>query len=230
MITAIIFDLDGTLADTFEDIACAANHALRKMGLPPHPTEFVKTKVGHGLKNLMSDLLEEASQEDLNRSIEYVREFYEEHPTVHTHLYPGVLETLDQLAQMGIRRCILSNKVDSLVQKIGENLDLSPRMEEIWGHREGFPLKPDPDSLHAILKKLALPPDQALFVGDADPDCQLAQNAGVAFCGVSYGMSDHDHWIEAGVPWIIDSFPDLLGVVKAMNGEAELAPEGHTRR
>lgn len=223
MIRAVIFDLDGTLVDSFEDIACAANHALGVLGREQLPLETVKSQVGRGLKNLMKGLLPGRSESEVDAAVEEVKRYYEAHPTDHAVLYAGARETLNQLGALGIKRGVLSNKLDSLVKKIARNLDFESRMEAVWGHREGWPLKPDPTSLFAILEEFGVVPEQCLIVGDADPDRVLAENSGAQFCAVTFGMTPKSDWLDRGCDYIVDSLGEVPEVVLRLNRSASAA-------
>jgi phosphoglycolate phosphatase len=206
----VAFDLDGTLVDSFEDIAQAANHALASLGFPTHPTAFVKQHVGRGLQNLLGNLVPSGEIGSVPTLLKTMRAYYSEHPTDYSTLYPGALSLLDHLGVQGIIRVILSNKADPLVQQIAVNLELATRVEVILGHREEFPLKPDPTSLRWILDKDELQPSDCLLVGDGYPDWELSQNAGILFCAVTYGLVARHDWELAGVNWIVDSLEELF--------------------
>jgi phosphoglycolate phosphatase len=215
-----VFDLDGTLVDSFEDIARAANHALGKMGLPPLATKAVRQHVGRGLENLMKSLLPADKQGLLAETIVEVKRYYGEHPADCSTLYPDVTGLLDDLGRQGVLRAVLSNKADSLVQQIAEALGLAARMEEVWGHREGFPLKPDPASLLAILRKHHAAPADCLIVGDGLPDLELARSAGAAFCAVTYGIVSRQEWESQEVEWIVDAPGDVVRCLTAAGESA----------
>src|SRR3990172_8002186 len=202
---AVVFDLDGTLVDSFEDIARAANHSLASFGFPTHSTGMVKQRVGRGLENLMRSLLPQGADGVLEDAVREVKRYYADHPTDYSTTYPGVHDLLDRLGEQGVLRIVLSNKADLLVRKIAVNLGLSERMEEIHGHREDFPLKPDPSSLNWILRRYNVSPSECLVVGDHLPDLELARNAGTRFCAVTYGIMSRAEWEKAGVRWIVDS-------------------------
>ncbi|MCL4735797.1 MAG: HAD family hydrolase [Candidatus Omnitrophica bacterium] len=206
----VVFDLDGTLVDSFEDIACAANHALKTFGFSTHSTAAVKAQVGCGLKNLIRNLLPIPDHPLLPQVVDEVKHYYSRHPTDFSCLYPGALEVLEDLGRKDIIRAVLSNKADPLVQQIAANLNLASHLEAIVGHREGHPLKPDPASLLEILESFSLRPSDCLLVGDGRPDFELAEKSGVAFCAATYGIVPQSVWAELGVTRTIDRLPDLL--------------------
>lgn len=226
MIRAVIFDLDGTLVDSFADIACAANHALGLLGRETLPMETVKSQVGRGLRNLMKGLLPGSSETEIDAAVEEVKRYYEDHPTDHAVLYPGARETLNQLGEIGIKRGVLSNKLDSLVKKIARNLDFESRMEAVWGHREGWPLKPDATSLLAILEEFGTDPTECLIVGDADPDRVLAENSGAHFCAVTFGMTPKSEWLDLGCEFMVDRLSEVPEVVMRVNRSTSSSAAG----
>ena len=211
----IIFDLDGTLVDSFADITKATNHALTALGHSSRPDPEILRHVGHGLRNLLKGVLPEANAEILDRAVRLVEKFYREHPADHSILYPGVAETLDVLGAAGVVRAVLSNKVDSVVQPIVRILGLNERIEGAWGHRNGFPLKPDPKSLFHILRKYGCRPSECLVVGDSKPDMELAQNGGTRFCAVTWGLTRKEQWNLHNSHWLVETaaeIPELLRV------------------
>lgn len=210
---AVIFDFDGTLVDSFEDIARAANHSLLTLGFPTYPVDEVKKCVGRGLENLMRSLLPPGTNGILDDAVRELRRYYAEHPSDYSTLYPGVPDLLDWLGKEQLLRVVLSNKANPLVQTICLNLGLSTRVEEIHGHREEFPLKPDPASLNWILTRHGISPSDCLMVGDHLPDLELSQKAGTRFCAVTYGILSRDEWLQAGVKWIVDNMVELQGLI-----------------
>lgn len=206
----VVFDLDGTLVDSFEDIACAANHALHTFGFPAHPIEVIKARVGTGLENLIRSFLPTPDHPLLPQVVAEVKNYYSQHPTDFSTLYPGAQEVLGTLGQQKIIRAVLSNKADPLVQQIVVNLGLANHLEAVFGHREGHPLKPDPASLMEILEIFSIEKEECLLVGDGWPDFELAKKSGVVFCAVTYGIVSRQSWEEYGVATIIDRLPEVL--------------------
>jgi phosphoglycolate phosphatase len=205
-----VFDLDGTLVDSFEDIARAANHALTRLGHEPLPTPVIQRAVGHGLGNLIRRFLPDADTGTVADAVAAVREYYQKHPADCSTTYPGIPEALDRLGEIGVRRVVLSNKIDDIVQSIAKILGLSERTDEVWGHRDGYPLKPDPASLRTILRRYGCTPEDCVVVGDAGPDADLARNAGTHFCAVTWGMTPRDCWELRPGEWIVDTPEELI--------------------
>lgn len=205
MIRLVVFDLDGTLVDSFEDIAAAANFALTDLGLAPLSTSEIKSHVGRGLENLLRGLLPLERLGEVARALELTKAYYAKHPADFSTVYPGGEAVLENLGRLGVVRGVLSNKADLLVQAIVASLNLENLLEEVWGHRTPFPLKPDPASLLDILDRRGLVPDQCLVVGDGLPDMELAANAGAQFLAVNYGIVTRGQWEDQGVMDSVDS-------------------------
>lgn len=218
----VVFDLDGTLVDSFADIAAAVNHVLALLERPALSTERVRRSVGRGLENLLRELLPGDLHPELPRAVAEMKSFYLEHPTDSSTLYPGVKQVLDTLGHLGIRRAVLSNKADPVVARICEDLGLSERLDLALGHRETAPLKPDPRPLFEILERLGTVPAECLMVGDGLPDWEIAQAAGTAFCAVSYGIVPRERWESLGVVRIVDTLPELLDGIITSGSELGL--------
>jgi len=211
---AIVFDLDGTLVDSFEDIATAANHVLALKGLASLSTDEVKRHVGRGLENLLRGLMPSAPESEITEAVAQVKVYYREHPVERSEPYPGVLELLDHLGSLGHFRALLSNKAHSITTRIADILDLSTRLEAVWGHKDDYPLKPDPTSLYRILDSARLNPSDCVVIGDAAPDLQLARNAGARFCGVTWGMTTRKEWKLNPEDWLIDHPNQLVPLLE----------------
>lgn len=205
----VAFDLDGTLADTFEDIAQATNHVLTAFGCPTLPTETIKRYVGRGARNLMSRALGSDREAFADAAAVLWREYYERHPTDHTRLYPGVVELLDWLRARDVRTAILSNKVDSLTQRIAAQMGLAARIDFIRGESDEFPRKPDLAVLNHVVALYGVRREQVLVVGDSEPDVEFARNAGVALCGVLTGQATRADFSALGVSWVVETL-DVL--------------------
>jgi len=205
----VVFDLDGTLADTFEDIAQATNHVLVAFGCPILTPQTIKGYVGRGVRNLMARALGPGKETFADAAAVLWREYYERHPTDHTQLYPGVVEFLEWLHQRDVRTAILSNKVDSLTQSIAAQMGLAARVDFIRGESDDFPRKPDPALLNHVLAIYGIRREQTLLVGDSQPDVEFAGNAGLAFCGVLTGQATREDFEALGVTWIAETLGDL---------------------
>ena len=207
----IIFDLDGTLADTLPDITAAANFACRRLGLPEHPPEAVRGMIGGGERKLMERLLGPAHQD----RVEDCQRLYLDHYTRHngelTRVYPGVPETLGRLS--GKKLAVLSNKLQRLTQQTLEAVDLTRFFTAIRGGGAGLALKPAPDHLLALIADLGVGPSRSLMVGDKIADIQTGRGAGAFTAAVTYGYGDLEALKAASPDFLLArlaQLPDLL--------------------
>ena len=211
----IVFDLDGTLVDTFEDIAAAANHGLGLVGRPPQDLSLIMSRVGGGGRNLMAKCLgEDATEQEITRAFEGWRDYYKTHPCVHARPYPGVKETLEGLRLKGARLAVLSNKLHEITVKVLRQLGLLECFDSVQGEAPPRPRKPDPAEILRLMDKYGICRHEVLIVGDGEADVQMARNAGVRLVGVSYGVNTAARLREMGAEAVIARFPELLDLVR----------------
>jgi phosphoglycolate phosphatase len=205
-IRGIIFDLDGTLLDTIDDIADAMNTVLASASLPRHPAQRYKQFVGDGVEQLVWRALpaDRRGSESVARFIASMREEYTRHLMNKTHPYPGILDMLDRVKTHGIHCAILSNKPHELTVKTVAHLFPSACFEAVYGVRDGVPIKPDPAGVHQILSDLSLTPEQCCYLGDSAVDMHTAHAAGITAIGASWGFRGVDELKQAGADRIID--------------------------
>jgi phosphoglycolate phosphatase len=185
-----IFDLDGTLVDSLEDLATALNQALVDHGLPRAPLETVRTWIGGGARTLVAHAVA-ASQVDPSRVDGVLARFrvhYAAAPIVKTRLYPGIAEMLEQFVEAGVRLAVLTNKPHDLAVRICGPLLAPWPFGAIIGQREGVALKPDPRAALEIAEDLGVEPARCVFIGDSDVDIETAHAAGMRAVGVSWGF------------------------------------------
>lgn len=186
----ILFDLDGTLLDTLEDLAEAVNAALRKRGLPLHSTDEYRKMVGHGVRNLVTVALPEALRADeafIDSCLADFKAYYTEHIDVHTHPYPGIPELLSRLHESGSRIAVASNKFQEGTERLIAEFFPGIPFVAILGNRPGYPLKPDPEIVGEVLRKADASPAGAILVGDSSTDMLTARNGGIHSIAVTWG-------------------------------------------
>lgn len=185
-VDAIVFDLDGTLADTFADLRTAVNHVRGLHGLAPLPLSDVMDNVGHGASALLAGTLGPLAPGDRAADLAAFRGFYSAHLLDETKPFPGAIEAVVGLA--GRRRAVLSNKPEAMTRAIVEAFGLAPHLVGAWGG-DSFPtMKPDPAPLLAVLDRLGVAPGRAMMVGDSDVDIETAARAGVRSVRVRTGL------------------------------------------
>ena len=219
MCMTIIFDLDGTLLNTIDDLGYACNYALERTGYPTHPIEAYPAKVGNGINNLIRRALPETerTEENILRVRAHFVPYYNEHNCDYTRPYEGIQAILKTLKAQGHRLAVASNKYQAATEKIVNHF-FPTLFDVILGEREGVERKPNPQIVFDILDRLRLTehrpaaPDRAqtLYVGDSLVDKETAQNAGVPFVACSWGFVPRKTLVQAGANRIIDRPEELL--------------------
>ena len=215
----IIFDLDGTLLNTIDDLGYACNHALGGNGFPTHPIEAYPRMVGNGINNLIRRALPEVEQTEENvlRVRECFIPYYNAHNCDFTRPYEGIPEVLQTLKAQGHLLAVASNKYQAATEKIVEHF-FPGIFDVVLGEREGIPRKPDPQIVYDVMAQLHNEPlnDQmvngqmVLYLGDSLVDRDTAANAGVPFIACSWGFVSRQALTEAGVTRIIDRPEDIV--------------------
>lgn len=212
---AAIFDLDGTLADTLEDIAAAGNHALAALGLPIRPVPDYRHLAGRGLPHLIRTALGPAHADRFDEAIGLFRAYYRDHQHDHSRPYPGVCELVADLQRQGVRLAVLSNKPDDATARLVTHLFGPGVFQPVRGARPDTPLKPDPAAALRIADALAAAPHRCVYLGDTDVDMQTGRAAGMFTVGVTWGFRDRAELEAHGAHAIIDQPGELQGVLDA---------------
>lgn len=210
---ACIFDLDGTLLDTLQDLANSANAALETVGLPQRSLEEVRSFVGNGVRVLMRRAVPEGTSDALYESAyAHFLEIYAREKSHHTCPYEGIAETVQALEARGIRCAVLSNKNDDAVAALCAQY-FPGLFEWTQGMCEGFQPKPAPDALFAICTRLGLALDDVIYIGDSEVDVQTAEAAGVRMIAVTWGFRSREALLAAGAKTFINHPKELLSVL-----------------
>jgi phosphoglycolate phosphatase len=207
---AVIFDLDGTLLDTLEDLADASNSVLAALGHPTHPAESYKQFVGDGVAILVRRALPPTAQDDFSRALDMMRVEYEARLHVKTRPYPGIPELLDKLAARGVPMAVLSNKPEKFCQLTVRDFFGRWTWAAVVGESERYPRKPDPTGAKAVAAQLDIAPAEFLFVGDSPMDMQCALRADMMPVGVTWGFRERATLEAAGGKVFIDEPGELL--------------------
>ena len=205
MTKLVIFDLDGTLLDTMEDIAGACNHALEACGCPARRLDEYNMLVGRGIFNLFRGALPEEmrSEEMVDMMHRHFVPYYNEHICDRTRPYPGIYEMLDRLADNGISFAVASNKYQEGTETLLKRLFGKYRFVSILGQRDGKPIKPDPQIVREAMGAMeGLGTDEVVYCGDSDVDMQTGINAGVRTIGVTWGFRAREE-LASYSPWML---------------------------
>ena len=212
MIKLVIFDLDGTLLNTIDDLAAAGNHVCAAHGWPTHTSEQFRYFVGDGVYKLI-ERMTPAGAAETPETVQCLRDefnaYYNSHSCDLTVSYTGVPELLKKLDARGIAAAVLSNKPDTFTQQLCANL-LGGRFAVVHGQREGRPTKPDESLTREILLQTCVRPDECIYVGDSGVDMRTAKNGGLFAVGALWGFRTRKELLENGADALADSPLDVL--------------------
>jgi len=208
----IVYDLDGTLVDTLEDIAQAANHMLRELGAVPLPASEIRPFVGRGLQELVKGCLRTDDPAQAERGSKIYRAYYTQHLVEHSRLYPGAREVLDHFRPRA--QAVISNKPNPYSSDILRALGVAGYFIRVVGGDSEYPRKPDPSSIRAIMEQAGVSPRETLFIGDSPIDVETGRSAGIVTIAVTHGFSDEEELRAAAPDVLVPSFPELLALAK----------------
>ena len=213
----VIFDLDGTLLDTLEDLACSVNHGLSVCTDMRRSLDEVRGFVGNGVRRLMMRSLPGGEENPcFEKAFAAFREHYAAHCRDHTRPYPQIMELLEVLSSQGIRMAIVSNKADPEVKELNRTF-FGGIFPAAVGEREGVRRKPEPDSLLEVMKELDAVPEHTLYVGDSEVDVLTAANAGVDCMAVTWGFRTQEHLRKSGAQRFIHHPLELVDFLRQAN-------------
>jgi phosphoglycolate phosphatase len=204
----VIFDLDGTLLDTLDDLSAAVNYAMQQQGFLQHTREEYRMMVGHGARNLMMQALpiEHRDETTIDSALADFKAFYHAHIDVFTKPFPGIPELLKHLHQKGVKLAVASNKFQEGTEHLIKEFFPDIPFVAILGNRPGYPLKPAPEVVREVLRKAGLQKEktslsperevgvEAIMVGDSDTDMETAANGGIRGIAVNWGYRNMREW------------------------------------
>ena len=206
-IQLVVFDLDGTLVDSKQDLALSVNAVRGEMGLSPLPLDLIASYIGHGATELVRRALGTlGSSENVEKGLAFFLSYYREHMLDHTTPYPGVPEALEKLRSHKL--AVLTNKPVIFSREMLTRLGFAPYFAFVYGGNSFPQKKPDPVGLHKMMEDLAISAAQTIMVGDSDTDVLTGRNARVWTCGVTYGFGAET--LEQAPPdFVIDDLREL---------------------
>ena len=206
-----VFDMDGTILDTIEDLRAAANHALAALDFPTLNIDEFRPCIGSGLAMLLRRCLpkEHRTDENIERLGGHYRPYYAAHSADLTTIYDGITEAIMAMRDAGMKTAVLSNKPHEFTAELAEKY-FPGLFDAAYGQREDVPRKPDPAALNMLLEEFGLSKDDCIYIGDSDVDMQTAKNAGVKSIGVLWGYCPREEIEAVGALAIIDKAEELL--------------------
>lgn len=210
MFKTVIFDLDGTLLNTIDDLADAGNWVCRRNGWPEHTVAEFKRMVGHGIPNLVEQFSppDQRSPLLLMSTLARFSDYYGAHNLDRTRPYEGIGELLENLRGQGETLAVYSNKADEFSRSIVEHF-FPGVFRLVRGKVPGVPVKPDPAGVLGVMRELGASPAETIFAGDSDVDIHTAHNAGLIACGVTWGFRDREELRAAGAEHLADTPAEL---------------------
>lgn len=205
----VIFDLDGTILDTLDDLTDSVNYALKKHGYPVRTKEEIRTFVGDGLLMLVRRAIAPETDEFIIQTVLATQKaYYKDHCADKTKPYAGILELLGELKSEGIKLAVVSNKADYAVQILCEQY-FSGIFEMTVGEKEGVRKKPAPDSVNAVLQELQVDKESAIYIGDSEVDVETAKNAAMDAVLVTWGFRNEAFLKERGAKTLVQTVNEL---------------------
>ncbi len=211
----VVFDLDGTLADTIDDLGYAVNFALKENNLPELPLGIYHTLVGNGMEDLVRRSMGERGTDDklylkVRKAFD---EYYDAHSGDNTIPYDGISELLLELSRQGVATAVLTNKAHRYVGAILEKCFPYHRFSLFYGQREGIARKPHPEALELMLSELEFTKEECLYIGDSEVDVKTALNAGVDLVAVTWGYRSAEEIKNAGASVLVSTPREILNYV-----------------
>jgi phosphoglycolate phosphatase len=208
-IDLLIFDLDGTLVNTIEDIAASVNHTLVSVGYASISLDTVRRYVGDGVEMLMTRALAGRAGR-IDEAVSIYKNHHRRNLVVRSALYPTVRETLEHFTSLPM--AVISNKTMEFVGPLLDRLDLSRYFKQVIGADSGLPLKPAPDAVQTLMTRFKAPKERTLIVGDGTTDVQAGKAAGIITCSVTYGFRSEEELRRAGPDFMIREMSELMAL------------------
>ncbi len=208
----VVYDLDGTLVDTLQDITNAANHMLSRLKAPLLTPDCVRRFVGRGIQQLVAECLNTDDPQRIQEGLAIYRAHYHQHLVDHSRLYPGTRDILEHFRSRV--QAVITNKPNPYSRELLTALGVANYFLDIIGGDTPYPRKPDPTSLHSMMERVDATPEETLLVGDSPIDIETGHRAGVLTVTVSHGLADAGELATASPDLMVSNLLELLTVVK----------------
>lgn len=207
---AVIFDLDGTLVDTLEDLADAINFGLTKFGLAAQPVESCRKMIGDGVGTFVERALPPDKQDLADKVLAVMTNRYRKNYLNHTRLYDGIYETIEKLRKKAVRLAVLTNKNQDMAERVIDHFFGPGIFEIVLGSSDGLPVKPSPQVTAKLLQSMKLSGQEVILVGDSGADMDTAAAAGLRSVGVAWGFRGRAELVQHNAGVVIDKPDELL--------------------
>lgn len=204
----ILFDLDGTILDTLPDLFVSANYALKKLGFPEQTFEDVRRAIGHGIRNLLRDLMKCNDTDTLEKCRMIFKDYYDKNKAVHTRPYDGMIELVQRLKSQGNKVFVISNKYDDAAKALVYNF-YGDMFDGVYGSRDNILPKPDRAIFDIVVEENSLNPSDCIYVGDSEVDREFAENTGMDFVAVCWGFRTEEELRKCGAKTIVSDIYSL---------------------
>lgn len=207
---AAVFDLDGTLLNTIDDLAWATNYTLKQFNMPTYTVDEVRQMVGNGVAKLIRDAVPEDTDDATYQQIlACFKEHYADHSLDNTVPYPGILDAIDILKAAGVKCAVVSNKPNFAIADLMKNF-FPGRFDFALGQRDDLKRKPNAEPVHYALAQIGVNPKDAVYIGDSEVDVKTAQNSNMPCISVTWGFRDRDTLLAAGATTLVDTADELV--------------------
>ena len=207
---AAVFDLDGTLLNTIDDLAWATNYALKQFNMPIYNVDEVRQMVGNGVAKLIRDAVpEDTDDATYQQVLTCFKEHYADHSLDNTVPYPGILDAIDILKAAGVKCAVVSNKPNFAIADLMKNF-FPGRFDFALGQRDDLKRKPDAEPVHYALAQIGVNPKDAVYIGDSEVDVETAQNSNMPCISVTWGFRDKNTLLAAGATTLVDTADEMV--------------------
>lgn len=204
-----IFDMDGTILSTLDDLANGVDYALRENGLPARSKQETRAALGRGVRFLIEQSVPAGlSDAEISKVEEDFLKYYKVHSMDNTRPYDGIVELIKEVRASGVKTAVVSNKIDSAVKELCANF-FEGAFDVAYGERIGIPRKPDPKPINAIIDEFGLSKDEVVYIGDSEVDLLTANNAGINHIIVTWGFRDRDFLVQNGAKTLVENMDEL---------------------
>jgi phosphoglycolate phosphatase len=215
MKNTVVWDMDGTILNTLEDLKDSVNHAVVTYGFPPYNLEEIRAMLGNGIKVLMELAVPGGyTNPKFDECFETFRDYYQQHMNDKTRPYAGIPEVMQQLKKLGYKQAIVSNKIDNAVKKLAEMH--YPFVDLALGESEGLQRKPQPDMVWKALDELKITKENAVYIGDSEVDLATAQNSQMDCISVAWGFRDKKMLESIGAKTIVEYPEEIIPTLEKM--------------